>query len=148
MKWAHESELGGQTRRDDVNLVRKAAWHPNPAAVAGLRPVPAQRPKRDDRPAHGELLACNSGTSSPSSRIVAYDPDAKCPWGEVFCRIFDGKQALIDYVQRCVGYSLTGTVGEHVLFCCTARAETARASFLLSLQALMADYATRRTASS
>ncbi len=40
---------------------------------------------------------------------IEYDPNAACPTFLQFLdRVFDGKQELIDYLQRFVGYCLTG----------------------------------------
>ena len=48
---------------------------------------------------------------------VAYDPDAICPlWLTFLDRIMDGNTDLIEYLHRVVGYSLTGSVAEQVLF--------------------------------
>ena len=49
---------------------------------------------------------------------VDYDPNAKCPRFEAFLvSIFEGKQDLIDFLQRWVGYVLTGkTTEQQMLF--------------------------------
>jgi putative DNA primase/helicase len=48
---------------------------------------------------------------------VAYDPKAKAPkWGTFLRRIFADNVAVIDFVQRAAGYSLTGDTGEQCLF--------------------------------
>ncbi|MGA2373387.1 MAG: bifunctional DNA primase/polymerase [Candidatus Korobacteraceae bacterium] len=59
---------------------------------------------------------------NPSDRIslhanVAYDPTVTCPrWEQFMEEIFLGNRELIAYVQRAVGYSLTGLTTEHVMF--------------------------------
>lgn len=48
---------------------------------------------------------------------VLYDPDAKCPlWLEVLDTLFEGKQNLIRYFQKVIGYSLTGDISEKCFF--------------------------------
>lgn len=49
---------------------------------------------------------------------VEYNPDARCTLFLSFLdRIMAGNQALIDYIQRALGYSLTGIVrGKHLFF--------------------------------
>ncbi len=48
---------------------------------------------------------------------VEYDPNAQCVlWLRFLQRIMDGNQALITYLQRTAGYSLTGDVREQCLF--------------------------------
>jgi putative DNA primase/helicase len=49
--------------------------------------------------------------------LVAYDPKAKAPkWDAFLRRIFADNVAVIDFVQRAAGYSLTGDTGEQCLF--------------------------------
>src|SRR5262249_28960204 len=50
---------------------------------------------------------------------VPYDVNATCPlWLKFLNRIFGSNQQLIDYVQKAVGYSLTGDVSEQCLHFC------------------------------
>jgi len=47
---------------------------------------------------------------------VAFDPAATCPlWEQFLLKIFSGNAALIGYLQRLVGYALTGDTSEHIL---------------------------------
>jgi putative DNA primase/helicase len=47
---------------------------------------------------------------------VTFDPAAECPrWMEFLQTIFDGNEELIGYMQRLVGYCLTGVTEEHIL---------------------------------
>ena len=48
---------------------------------------------------------------------VSYDPQASCPTWEAFLlRILGGDADLIRFVQKAVGYSLTGSIQEQCLF--------------------------------
>ena len=48
---------------------------------------------------------------------VAYDPGATCPtWERFLLEIFGDDEALVDYVQKAVGYSLAGGTREQCLF--------------------------------
>src|SRR5262245_41838651 len=48
---------------------------------------------------------------------VEYDPNATCPtWLRFLDRIMAGNTPLMNYLQRVVGYSLTGDVREQCLF--------------------------------
>lgn len=48
---------------------------------------------------------------------VDYDPAARAPrWVQFLDEIFLGRQDLIDYIQRAVGYSASGSVRDKVLF--------------------------------
>jgi putative DNA primase/helicase len=79
------------------------------------------------------LLACTNGTLDlrppgtlrPPRREdlitkavpVAFDPAAPCPrFLDFLGRIFDGKGEVIDFLQRALGYALTGDTTEQVLF--------------------------------
>ena len=77
----------------------------------------------------GKLIALGAGAgfmavqkASPDfmcskMSLVHYDPSAKCPrWMEFLDEIMLGDQKLIWFLQRAVGYSMTGVVREHVLF--------------------------------
>ena len=48
---------------------------------------------------------------------VEYDPHAKCPqWRKFLTEIFDENKKLIRYVQKALGYCLTGETSEHIWF--------------------------------
>jgi putative DNA primase/helicase len=52
------------------------------------------------------------------TKITGVAPDAKCPislWSKVISRAMGGDADLIAYLQRLVGYSLTGSIQEHAL---------------------------------
>ena len=62
-----------------------------------LKTFEAREPSRED------LITNTIGT--------LYDPTAECPlWLKFLEKIFGGDQELINYVQRAVGYSLTGSM--------------------------------------
>jgi len=73
---------------------------------------------------------------------VNYDPNATCPlWVQFLNRILDGKQDLIAFVQRAVGYALTGSTREQVLFMLYGTGANGKSTFLEILQAMLGDYA-------
>lgn len=77
------------------------------------------------------MLSCPNGTLDLTTGILSehrrerlitkqcptvYDPSAACPEWEKFLRqIFDDQDELIAYVQRLMGYCLTGDVSTHLL---------------------------------
>ncbi len=74
---------------------------------------------------------------------VAYDPDAPCPRWEAFLeRIFDGNAGLISFVQRAVGYSLTGLATEQVLFLAIGTGSNGKTTFFEVFRRLLGEYAT------
>lgn len=73
---------------------------------------------------------------------VAYDADATCPqWMSFLNDVMAGKQALVHYLQRGVGYSLTGSVEEQCLFFLYGTGQNGKSTFLGVLQAMLGDYA-------
>lgn len=73
---------------------------------------------------------------------VEYDPAAKCPRWETFLHeIMDGDTEMIRYLQKAVGYSLTGDTGEQVLFFLYGTGANGKSVFLTVLQELLGDYA-------
>jgi putative DNA primase/helicase len=53
----------------------------------------------------------------------------------------DGQAALITFLQRAVGYALTGDTSEHVLFLLHGTGRNGKSTFLETLHALLGDYA-------
>ena len=50
---------------------------------------------------------------------VAYDPEAECPrWRRFVGEIFGGDENLAEYLQRALGYTLTGCTTEQTWFLC------------------------------
>lgn len=74
---------------------------------------------------------------------VVYSQDAQCPmWEKFLSEIFEGNQDLIDYLQRAVGYSLTGDVREDKFFLLTGPGGNGKTTVLETLRALLGDYIT------
>lgn len=73
---------------------------------------------------------------------VEYDPEAECPrWKEFLKKIFQGDEELIDFVQRALGYSLTGDVSEDCLFICWGSGQNGKSTFFKTLMHIFGDYA-------
>jgi len=73
---------------------------------------------------------------------VFYDENAKCPlWLSAMDRWMDGKQEIIDFIQRAVGYSLTGRVHESVLLILYGDGCNGKTIFLETLTRMMGEYA-------
>lgn len=81
----------------------------------------------------GDLITKIAGTD--------HDPDATCPTWETFlARVLDNDTDLAELLQRAVGYSLTGTTGEQVLFIVHGSGANGKSTFLEVLRALHGDY--------
>jgi len=72
---------------------------------------------------------------------ITFDPRAECPlWDSFLDRIMAGNRDMIEFLQRCVGYSLTGDVSEHVLLILYGRGANGKTVFLNTLLALTGPY--------
>ena len=72
---------------------------------------------------------------------VAYDASASCPHFLQFVdQIFCGDQALIEFVQRAVGYSLTGSTAEQCFFILNGDGANGKSTFVNILAKLMGGY--------
>ncbi|MEU9654511.1 hypothetical protein AB0E00_37235 [Streptomyces sp. NPDC048110] len=108
--------LGSRARRD--------------AVVAMLRTLPGVLVDGQHWDANPDLLACRNGVvdlrtgavseGRPGDMItravgIDYDPDATCPrWLCFLAEVFPGDPELPAYVQRLIGYGITGHTREQV----------------------------------
>jgi len=75
---------------------------------------------------------------------INYDEDAVCPeWRKFLFKIFNGDMELCHFVQRAVGYSLTGITDERVLFILHGGGRNGKTTFVESIARLLNDYAMR-----
>lgn len=71
-----------------------------------------------------------------------YDPGARCPqWHEFLKTIFDGDDEMIAFIQRAVGYSLTGSCREQCLFFLYGFGANGKSTALNVIRAISANYA-------
>jgi putative DNA primase/helicase len=74
---------------------------------------------------------------------VPYEPTAQAPtWRRFLDDVFLGKSEVIEFVQRCVGYTLTGLITEQVVFFLHGAGQNGKSTFVEVLDGLLADYAT------
>lgn len=95
-------------------------------------------------------LDLTTGTLQPHNPLdlitkqiqLNYDPDAECPlWLKFLDEIMDHDQDLINYLQRSIGYSLTGDTGEQCLFVAHGNGSNGKTVFTQTiLKALGDDY--------
>jgi putative DNA primase/helicase len=94
-------------------------------------------------------LDLRTGNLRPHSRLdyitkispVKIDLEATCPcWQKFLDRIFESKTDLISYLQRVIGYSLTGEVSEQCLWFFHGTGANGKSTFLGTILALMGDY--------
>ena len=73
---------------------------------------------------------------------IPWNPAAECKrWLQFLNEVFEGNQEVIDFIQRAVGYTLTGLTVEEVLFIGWGTGRNGKGKFTDALIALMGDYA-------
>ena len=75
------------------------------------------------------------------SRFI-YDKEAECPtWNMFLLQIFNQDLGLIRFIQKAMGYALSGDVSEQCLFILWGTGANGKSTFLNVLQYLFGDYA-------
>lgn len=134
--------LGSKQRRDNV--------------VEMLKGLPEVR-HSGEWDAHPDLLAAANGVidlrtgeisaGSPSQRIskavnVEYDPAAECPrWERFIAEIFAHDPELPGYIQRLLGYGLTGHTREQCFAVFYGEGSNGKSVLLTALRELLGDHA-------
>jgi putative DNA primase/helicase len=73
---------------------------------------------------------------------IAYDPAANCPrWSRFISEIFAGDETLAAFIQRAIGYSLTGITTEQCLFLNYGTGANGKGTLCNTLKYLLGDYA-------
>jgi putative DNA primase/helicase len=89
----------------------------------------------------GDLLEHDRRWLQSKLAPVEYDPAASAPnWARFLERVMPDEEDRL-YLQRAVGYSLTGDVSEHVLFLLYGTGANGKSTFLETVKAALGDYA-------
>jgi putative DNA primase/helicase len=73
---------------------------------------------------------------------VEYDPQAVCPfWLHSLNLYMDGDEDLIRFLQRAIGYSITGLIQDQVLLICYGSGANGKSAFLETILGMLGDYA-------
>lgn len=102
------------------------------------------------------LLGCRNGvvnlrngtllSPDPAMRITRqvaaeYRPAVDCPrWQAFLLSVFEDDTATVEFVQRALGYTLTGTTTEEVLFICYGAGANGKSVFANVLSTIFSDY--------
>ena len=113
--------------------------------------------RAEDLDQNGWLLNCRNCTidlktgaareHSPADMLtrrigVTYDPKAKAPrWLKFLGRIMRDDQEMIDFLQRAIGYTLTGDVSEQCLFFLYGHGRNGKSTFIETMLKLLDEYA-------
>lgn len=151
----HSKKLSDDERRKkayNFGLRSQSLW-----ALKGVAELAASEPEfatRDEEwDTHPMLLAVENGVvdlrngrlrpGKPDDLIsrrapVFYDPDAKAPtWEEFIASIFDKHTELISYVQKALGYTITGSVEEQCLFYCHGQGSNGKTTLMESMMEIL-----------
>ena len=72
---------------------------------------------------------------------VEYDQSARSEfWEDTLYQVFEGREDTVRYVQRAVGYSLTGDTSEECFFLLYGTGRNGKGTFIEALQALLKEY--------
>ncbi|MEM2079750.1 MAG: phage/plasmid primase, P4 family [Nitrososphaerota archaeon] len=90
----------------------------------------------------GELMSHNPSFKLTKLCPVEYHPDAEAPlWEKFLDDIFLGDRDLVSYIQRVLGYALTGEVVEEGFFICWGTGSNGKSTFFGVLLEILGDYA-------
>ena len=142
LKWAAASESAGK-RAAMIELARSEPG------------VPVLADELDSDPwllnvANGtlDLRTCTLRAHNRADLITRYLktpylPDATCPTFLAFLnRIFDGNAELIAYMQRMIGYALTGSIREQAIFIAFGNGSNGKSTLMGVISSLLESYAT------
>ncbi|KFE40764.1 phage/plasmid primase, P4 family [Staphylococcus agnetis] len=92
---------------------------------------------------NGELLDHDKNKYFTKISNIEYTDKADCPkWEQFLDDIFLGNQELIKFIQRCIGYSLSGYTTEQVLFVLYGNGRNGKSVFLDVINEVFGDYST------
>jgi len=75
---------------------------------------------------------------------VSYDPKARChTWLKFLNRIMNNDAELVEFLQRAVGYTLTGETTEQCLFFMYGTGRNGKSTFIETLLLLLGEYASK-----
>lgn len=158
---AHEQAEGKENREQALHRVRLASSRRNvspvkraleAAATMQYFVTDAQELDRDNFKLGvrngvidlrtGELIAPHPDQLITKRADVTYYPDAPCPrWMQFLKEVFQGDEGLIEYIQRCIGYSLTGDTREQCFFVLHGIGANGKGTFGEIIKAIVGEYA-------
>lgn len=78
-----------------------------------------------------------------STAVAPAVSGASCPrWLQFLARVTGGQQDLVDFLQKVVGYCLSGDTGAHALFFAYGTGANGKSVFINTISGILGDYAT------
>jgi putative DNA primase/helicase len=135
-KLASSSTVGGVerlARADRRHAATTEEWDADPWLLntpSGVVDLKTGRTRANDR-------------ADRMTKITTATPRGECPQWRAFLQdVTGGDQNLLDYLQRMVGYALTGSTREHALFFLYGTGANGKSVFVNTLADILGDYAT------
>jgi putative DNA primase/helicase len=73
---------------------------------------------------------------------IVYDPRAKCPrWQKFLGEVFAGDAEMVSYIQRCIGYGITGHVTGKAMWFLHGGGNNGKTTLLKVIRDMLGDYA-------
>ena len=158
--YAEAQSCGDDSTRKAIaaHAVRSETERALKAMIALAQSEPGIPVSPSDFDQHPDLLNCLNGTVSlRTGRIKPHDPadlltqlipisfDEDAPrerWEQFLKEVFKGRQELIDYLQRLIGYSITGLTTEQTFAIFHGAGANGKSTLLDVLLEVFADYMT------
>lgn len=97
----------------------------------------------------GQLYAHRRADMLTQLSPISYDPDATAPrWGQFINEIMCGRAEMVAYLQRALGYSMSGATREQVWHLLIGEGENGKGRLIDAISLVMGDYAGKLNASS
>ena len=141
VKWAFQSE---SRARLDALLALAQSEQPiaDPGDSWDLEPMLLCAPNGVIDLRTGALRVGHQADRLTMSTDVPFDADATCPrWEQFMVEIFNADEGLVRFVQRAIGYSLTGDTTEQCLFLLYGSGANGKSTLVNTLKQVLGDYA-------
>jgi len=156
--WPEAEQVDDEVLRGQA--LKHAMVSEGAARIRALLELAATEPEisltEDQLDANNELFNVENGTINLRTRLrqphnrddhltkmssITHNAKAKSPrWEQFLLEVMGGDQELVEFLQRAVGYSLTGDTREQCLFFCYGQGANGKSTFLEILRELFGDY--------
>ncbi len=140
MKWSKQSHSGNRIR-EMINMAKSnkkvstfSSWLDRDDYLLNLSNVTLNLKMKTFYPHDREDLLTKIAPTE-------YDPAATCPnWIKFLSQIFKGKEDLLMYIQKAMGYALTGATSEQCMFILWGKGRNGKSTFLNTVKKILGDY--------
>ena len=91
---------------------------------------------------NGHMMQHQASKKMSRMSYSEYNTNSECPhWEKFLMEIFQGDKELIAYIQRAIGYSMSGDISEQMMFILVGNGQNGKSVFLNVLNDVMGTYA-------